>query len=146
MVREINENIRELRRRPLQQHKYYCSQIGRAACVLSAQYAYFADQPERRKATGTAPGTQRYDGWFPCRVMQKKLSKFLIVPCHSCQQSLERGTNPSTVEGTKGGRTITETWMFPLSGVNEILMASNELHLPGSEGRKAVGLCVHAMR
>ena len=34
--------------------------------------------------------------------------------------------------------------MFPLSGVNEILMASNELHLPGSEGRKAVGLCVHA--
>ena len=40
--------------------------------------------------------------------------------------------------------TITETWMFPLSGVNEILTARNELHLPGSEGRKAVGLGVHA--
>ena len=93
VMRDINENIWQLRRRPLQQHKYYCSQIGRAACVLSAQYAYFADQPERRKATGTAPGTQRYHGRFRCRAMQKKLAKFL-VPCHSCVQSLENGTIP----------------------------------------------------
>ena len=93
VMKRINESIQDLISKPVQCQRYYSAQLGRPVCVVPAQYAYFADQPERRKATGTAPGNQRYHGRFRCSAKQGKMSDVLI-PCSDCSATLESGRNP----------------------------------------------------
>ena len=90
---KINRGVDELMRTPMEEQMYYSTREERALCVLVSPYAYFADQPERRKVTSTAAGNQRYHGRFRCSAQHKALDA--VVPaCANCADMLRQGENP----------------------------------------------------
>lgn len=67
---------------------------GRVVQVVFGEYAYFGDQPERRKMTGTAAGQSNYHLRFRHRA-HHKLVFDRMQPCSSCFETLRKEKEPS---------------------------------------------------
>ena len=92
VIDKINAEINEITSNP--PTPVFSASHGALFRVVFGEYAYFGDQPERRKMTGTAAGQSNYHLRFRHRAHHKLIFD-RMVPCASCFASLRNEIEPS---------------------------------------------------